>query len=397
MPTTPGYRQGEFTSDGATDEGATVAALDAAAIAPVSVTRNFKLFVPGPVEMDETVRVAGSRRLPYMRTEEFSKLTLEVVEGLRLLLETGGEVALLTSSGTGAMEAAVSSLFGPSDRVLVVDGGTFGRRFRTLCEIHGIPHEAVDPGEGLDFDELARRVGRGFSGVLVAAHETSTGELLDVESLGRALKGHGALFVVDAVSTLLADSFRMDAWGVDATLFSTQKGLALPPGMAFVALNARAAERARRAPRRTLYFHLADYLADGLRGQTPYTVAVGLMLQLQARLSAVHAVGVASLVAETASRAAAFRAAIADLPVSLSARRPSNAITALRLDGSAPSAPWLVKELADRFGYYVAPNPAPLRDRAFRVSHMGSQTVEDVIQLAEALRALLPENTQASQ
>ena len=121
------------------------------------------------------------------------------------------------------------------------------------------------------------------------------------------------------------------------------------------------------------------------------------MLQLQARLSAVHAVGVASLVAETARRAAAFRAAIADLPVSLSARRPSNAITALRLDGSAPSAPWLVKELADRFGFYVAPNPAPLRDRAFRVSHMGSQTVEDVIQLAEALRALLRENTQESQ
>jgi len=363
----------------------------------MAVTSNFKLFVPGPVEMDEAVRAVGSQRLPYMRTEEFSKLTLEVVEGLRLLLETEGEVALLTSSGTGAMEAAVSSLFGPSDRVLVVDGGSFGRRFRTLCEIHGIPHEAIEPGEDLDPDELARRAGRGFSGVLVTAHETSTGALLDVEGLGRALKGSGALFVVDAVSTLLADPFRMDGWGVDATIFSTQKGLALPPGMAFVALNARAAQRARRAPRRTLYFHLADYLADGLRGQTPYTVAVGLMLQLQARLAALHAVGVASIVAETASRAAAFRAAIADLPLSISPRRPSNAITALRLDGSVPSAPWLVRELADRFGYYVAPNPAPLRDRVFRVSHMGSQTVEDVIRLAEALRSLFRENTRENQ
>lgn len=300
----------------------------------MAVTCDFKLFVPGPVEMDEAVRAVGSQRLPYMRTEEFSKLTLEVVEGLRLLLETEGEVALLTSSGTGAMEAAVSSLFGPSDRVLVVDGGSFGRRFRTLCEIHGIPHEAIEPGEDLDPDELARRAGRRFSGVLVTAHETSTGALLDVEGSGRALKGSGALFVVDAVSTLLADPFRMDGWGVDATIFSTQKGLALPPGMAFVALNARAAERARRAPRRTLYFHLADYLADGLRGQTPYTVAVGLMLQLQARLADLHAVGVASIVAETASRAAAFRVAIADLPLSISPRRPSNAITALRLDGA---------------------------------------------------------------
>ena len=167
--------------------------------------------------------------------------------------------------------------------------------------------------------------------------------------------------------------------------------------MGFVALNARAAERARCGPRRTLYFHLADYLADGLRGQTPYTVAVGLMLQLHARLAALHAVGVASIVADTASRASAFRAAIADLPLSISARRPSNAITALRMDESAPSAPWLVRELADRFGFYVAPNPAPLRDRAFRVSHMGSQTVEDVTRLAEALRSIFRKNTQENQ
>jgi len=120
--------------------------------------------------MDDAVRAVGFRRLPYARTEEFSQLTLEVVQGLRLLLETEGEVALLTASGTGAMEAAVSSLFGPSDRVLVVDGGSFGRRFRTLCEVHGIPHEAIEPGEGLNPDELARRVGQGFSGVLVTAH-----------------------------------------------------------------------------------------------------------------------------------------------------------------------------------------------------------------------------------
>lgn len=351
--------------------------------------RDFKLFVPGPVEIPEAIRAVGSARLPYMRTEEFSALTFGVVDGLRRVVGTTGDVALLTASGTAAMEAAVSSLFTADDRVLVVDGGTFGHRFADLCAIHAVPHEQVclEPGQSLDVDGFAARVrAGGFTGVLVNAHETSTGVLYDIEGLGRALRGSGALFVVDAVSTLCADPYRMDDWGVDATVFSTQKGLALAPGMAFVAMGPRARARALAAPRRSLYLHLADYLRDGSRGQTPYTVAVGLMLQLQARLATLD---VDDEVRAVAARARRFRDGLAGLPLAVLPERPSNAITALRLLDPSLDAPTLVRRITDGFGYYLAPNGEPLRRHVFRVSHLGAQTTADVDDVLAALRHVL--------
>lgn len=352
----------------------------------------FKLFVPGPVEMDEETRQVGAQRLPYMRTAAFSAFTLEVMEDLRRLVGTTGEVSILTASGTAAMEATVLGLFGPADRVLVIDGGTFGHRFVEICEIHGVPHEvlALAPGQDLDLQAFAARVAAGgFTGVLVNAHETSTGALYDVEGMGRVLAGSATTLVVDAISSLCADRYRMDDWGVDATIFSSQKGLALPPGLAFVALSPRARERALAAPRRSLYLHLADYLKDGKRGQTPYTVAVGLLLQTAHRLRAIHAAGVDAVVEATAARAKAFRAGLEGLPVEVLPACPSNAVTALRLQKGSRSAAELVERVAERHGLVLAPNGGALRETVFRVSHLGDQSLEDVAEVLSALRAEL--------
>lgn len=352
----------------------------------------FRLLVPGPVEIPEEVRRVGSERLPYMRTAEFSALTFEVVDGLRQVVGTVGDVLLLTASGTAAMEAAVLALFRPGDRVLVIVGGTFGRRFAEIGRIHQVSCDTLDlePGRDLVLGEFADRVrGGSYAGVLVNAHETSTGALVDVEAMGRVLRGTSTLLVVDAIGTLCADPYRMDEWGVDATLFSTQKGLALPPGMAFVALGPRARERALSAPRRSLYLHLADYLKDGERGQTPYTVAVGLVLQLRERLRRLLAAGVEAEVAATRERAMRFRRGIEGLPVEVLPERPSNALTAVRLCTRAVTAPEVVRRLAEEFGLVVAPNPEPLRERVFRVAHLGAQTDHDVESAILALREVL--------
>jgi aspartate aminotransferase-like enzyme len=358
----------------------------------MSEQARFKLFVPGPVEIDEGTRQVGAQRLPYMRTAAFSAVTLEVMEDLRRLVGTAGDVAILTASGTAAMEAAVLGLFGPADRVLVIDGGTFGRRFVEICQIHGVPHEVLPlaPGQDLDLQAFAARVAGGaFTGVLVNAHETSTGALYDVEGMGRVLAGTETLLVVDAISTLCADPYRMDAWGVDATVFSSQKGLALPPGLAFVALGRRARARALAAPRRSLYLHLADYLKDGERGQTPYTVAVGLLLQTAHRLRALHAAGVDAVVEATAARARAFRAGLAGLPVEVLPARSSNALTALRLQRAGLSAAELVDRMAESHGLVLAPNGGPLRETVLRVSHLGDQSLGDVAEVLAALRVEL--------
>ena len=361
-------------------------------MAQTAPTAEFKLFVPGPVEIDEATRSIGARQPPYMRTEAFSRFTLDIFDGLKRLVGTSSEVVILTASGTAAMEAAVSSIFDAHDRVLVIDGGTFGRRFVNLCEVHGVPHEVIrlDPGKDLPMDLFAAKVHGGrFTGVLVNAHETSTGALYDIQAMGQVLRGSDTILVVDAISSLLADPYRMDDWGVDVTIFSSQKGLALPPGLSFVALSSRAAARARALPRRTLYLHLGDYLKDAERGQAPYTIAVGIMLQLGHRLAAVHAVGVDRIVADCAARAALFRAGLRGLPLEVLPERPSNALTALRLSRPGLAAPDLVRRLSDQFGIVVAPNAEPLRQRVFRVGHLGALTIEDVKKVLAALRTLL--------
>jgi aspartate aminotransferase-like enzyme len=346
------------------------------------------LFVPGPVEITAEARATAARRLPYHRTPAFSALAREVHDRLRLLFATAGDVVTFTASGTGAMEAAVLSLFTSRDRVLVVNGGTFGARWAEICRVLSIPHDEVEvaPGVCVDVDDLEARLARGHhSGLLLTAHETSTGQLSDVGAIGRLASRHGALYVVDAISALGADAFRMDAWGCDAVVASTQKALALPPGMSFLALSPRARERALAAPRRSLYFHAADYLAELPRGQTPYTPAIGLLVALHERLGQILETGVDALVAEHAARAAHFRAAIAGLPLRSLPARPSNALTALETAAEGPRAPDVVARLRDEFGMQVAPNAPPLAERVFRVSHLGAQRIQDLDRLASAL------------
>jgi aspartate aminotransferase-like enzyme len=352
---------------------------------------DFLMFVPGPVEIPAAIRAAGSRRLPYMRTAAFSRLHLDVVAGLNRIIRHEGETALLTASGTGAMEAAVASLFRQGERVVVVNGGGFGERWVQIAKVHGLEVREIrlEPGRGLDPALLKEALAPGAAGVLLNAHETTTGQLFDVRGIGALVRDTAALFVVDAISSICCDEYAMDDWGVDATVFSSQKGLALPPGMSFVALSGRGAAACRQGPRRSYYFHLADYLENGRRGQAPFTIAVGIMLQLEARLAEIADLGVEGLVAEHRQRACHFRSLVRDLPVSLLAENPSNALSALRLSRPPDDAFAVVQRLEREHRLYVAPNPEPLRSRVFRVGHMGAQSLADLDTLAAALRQVL--------
>lgn len=346
------------------------------------------MFVPGPVEIPESIRSIGSRRIPYLRTAAFSRLHHEVVEGLNRIVRHQGETALLTASGTGAMEAAVVSLFQPAERVVVINGGGFGERWVQIAGVHGLAVDEIrlEPGRDLPLERLRKSLTPGVAGVLLNAHETTTGQLFDVKGIGALARAAGALFVVDAISSICCDEYAMDDWGVDATIFSSQKGLALPPGMSFLALSARAAKICRRGPKRSYYFHLADYLDNGRRGQAPFTIAAGIMLQLQARLAEIAASGVERQVAEHGRRARHFRSAILDLPVALVAERPSNAVTALRLTRPQDDASAIVQRLDCEHHLYVASNPEPLKSTVFRVGHMGDQSLADLDTLTAALR-----------
>lgn len=346
-----------------------------------------RLFTPGPVPIEEHLRIIGAQQLPYNRTGEFSELTHKILRGLKYVFQTEGSIALMTGSGTAAMEASVLSLLGTKDKALIINGGVFGKRWCELCERYSIPHDVYTPPLGADIDLnyledllLEKR----STSLLATAHETSTGHLYDIQSLGLIARNHRLLFMVDAISSICADPFHMDEWGVDVAILSTQKALALPPGMSFVGMNDRATDRLAGKHPASLYFDLKNCLLNQLRGQTPFTPAIGLMLQLHQRLRDIQEQTLQALTLQHAERAEIFRRGLVGLPYEVFPYRSSNAITALSCKGFDASK--ITQELRDRFNIIVAPNSGQLKTQIFRVAHMGAQDEVDLASLNEALR-----------
>ena len=349
------------------------------------------LFTVGPVEMyPESLRIGG-QQLPYFRTAEFSEIVL-ACEALMCDLAgapAGSRMILLTSSGSGAMEAAVINTAGAEGRVLIIVGGGFGELFCRICDAHQIPYDSVrlEPGRSLTPRQIEALDLGSYKALLVNAHETTTGVLYDLQRLGDACQKSGTFFVVDAISAFLCDPIDMAGMGIDILLTSSQKALALAPGLSILVLGPRAIEIAIRQKVKSHYFALSRYLTDAARGQTPFTPAVGVILQLHQRLTSIKAVGPAELTGHSAALARRFRASIKDLPFRIFPDTPSNALTALTPTNGV-SAYDIYSELKLRFNLVVTPNGGNLRDRIFRVGHMGNLAESDLDALTDALREI---------
>ena len=348
-------------------------------------------FTVGPVQSPEEVRAIGAEHVPYFRTPEFSAVMLE---NEKLMLQfakapAGSRVIFITGSGTASMEAAVMNTFTENDKVLLVNGGSFGQRFHEICQIHDIPFDEIklDTGKALTADHLAPYEGKGYTGFLVNIHETSTGVRYNAELIGDFCRRNGLFFVMDAISSFLADPIDMEKLGVDVMITGSQKALACPPGISVMVLSPKAVSRIEGNKVKSLYFDLKAALKDGERGQTPFTPAVGTLLQIHARLKAIEAAGgVETETAKIAALAADFRARIADLPLQICSESMSNAVTPLMTKNC--SAYDIFTILKDEYGIWVCPNGGAFKDQIFRVGHIGCLTAEDNRILEKALRDL---------
>ena len=373
-------------------------------------------FTVGPVQSCEAVHEIGSRDVPYFRTAEFSEVMLE---NERLMLKfanapKGSRAVFITGSGTASMEAAVMNLLTPEDRALVVNGGSFGARFCKICEIHGIPHDEIrlETGRALTKERLTTEstentemggdntgkssvssvssvVDKKYTAFLVNKHETSTGVHYDMRLISEYCKAHGLLLIVDNISSFLCDDFDMAALGADVMITGSQKALACPPGVSIIVLSPRALERVAENDPKCLYFDLKDALKDQQRGQTPFTPAVGTLLQINARLREIEAAGgVAAEVSKAKSMAEYFRSKITDLHLEIVSESLSNAVTPLH-PTNGMSAYDIFLKLKDEHGIWVCPNGGELKDYVFRVGHMGNLTTKDYDVLVAALREVL--------
>ena len=268
---------------------------------------------------DEEVLAIGGEQVPYFRTQEFSDLMLENEMLMKEFVNApdSSKAIFITGSGTASMEAVVMNVFTPDDKLLVVDGGSFGHRFTELCDIHHIPYTAITPQRGhvVTREMLEEYEAKGYTGLLVNIHETSTGVYYDPVLLGDFCRRNNMIYVIDAISSFLADPLDMAAVGADVVITGSQKVLACAPGISIIVLSNNALKRVWDNPTKTMYLDLKSALKNAERGQTPFTPAVGILRQINARLRRIKCNGGASSEsAKIEAQAEDFRRKIKGLP-----------------------------------------------------------------------------------
>lgn len=348
-----------------------------------------KLFTVGPVEMyPDTLKIEGTQQ-PYFRTPEFSGVMLEIERCFMksVFAANDAHFICLTCSGTGAMEASVVNVLNENDKVLVINGGSFGNRFKQICTLHDIPNEEyhIAYGDAFNKNEFEKFNNQGFTALLVNVSETSTTQKYDLDYLGDFCRRNGMILIVDAVSAYLADPIYMEKQGIDVLLTASQKALSLAPGLALVAISDRVYKsRVMTNKKKSYYFDFVDYVENQHRGQPPFTSAVGTVLSLCQRLKDIDTRGVEDEWAIHKKRADYFREKIKALPVSLPDFEMSNSCTAVLFDGIVASN--IYENLKEKYEIILTPSGGNIKDRQLRVGHLGNLTLEDYDYLIEKMK-----------
>jgi len=349
------------------------------------IYKDYAIFTPGPVKMSDEILKIGGMQTPYFRNQPFSDVLLECEELLLEFLDapSGSRVVFLTASGTAGLESVVMNLLDNKNNALVVNGGGFGQRFVDICKSYEVPHKEIKVKDS-NLNDIDKIDAKGFDTFIVNAHETSVGHLYDLDAIGEFCKKNNLLNIVDAISMFTTDSLDMQKYNIDVVIISSQKGLALPPGLTMVVLSSKAIEQIKDI--KSYYFNFKNYLKDGERGQTPYTPAVSIILQLQARLKQIKKDGgIQSTINRAKEVAEYFRESIKDLPLKAYTKFMPNAMTTLTPTDSK-SASQIVKDLEEQYKVVVCPNGGELKDKIFRVAHMGDMSKKYINTLIDVLK-----------
>lgn len=343
------------------------------------------------MQSSDAVRAIGAEQVPYFRTSEFSDVMFENERLIKKFAKASDDskVVFLTSSGSGAMETAIMNTLTPNDKALVVNGGSFGHRFVELLELHHVPYTEIklEHGKALKAEHLAPYEGQGYTAFLVNKHETSTGVHYDMNLISDFCKRNQLFLIVDCISTFLADPFDMKDLGADIMITGSQKALACPPGISVMVLSPNAISRVNNTKCVCQYFDLQIALKNMERGQTPWTPAVGILRQINARLKEIDANGgVEEEIARIGALATYFRDKIKGLPFEIVSESLSNAVTPLH--PTTASAYDIFLKIKDEYGMWVCPNGGDMKDIVFRVGHIGALTTDDYDKLIAAFKEM---------
>jgi aspartate aminotransferase-like enzyme len=358
--------------------------------------RKIRLFTPGPTPLLPAAQFAMAAADMHHRTPEFRALFERVLKQLKEFVGTKNDVLLLASSGTGAMEAAMSNLTSPGDRILVLSAGKFGERWTALGKAFGCEVDVVSApyGETFPLDAVSKALRIETRAVFMQATETSTGIRHCVPGVAKLLKDadSGALLVVDAITGLGTTHLAVDEWGVDILIGGSQKAVMIPPGLAYLSVSDKAWDAMEISLNPRYYFDLRKERKNAHKAESAYTPAVSLIAGLAAALDFIAsqgagdlATGRIALVNNAETCAAMTRAAVEAMGLKLFApSAPAAAVTAV-LPPEGVDSGVLVKELKSRFGATITNGQGEMKGQIFRIAHLGLFDYMDTIALVGAL------------
>jgi len=352
------------------------------------------IMAPGPTPVPEEVLLEIAKPIIHHRTSQYQDIFKKAVERLKYVFKTKNDVFTFASSGTGAMEAAVVNVLSAGDKAIVVRGGKFGERFGELCKAYGIEMIPVDVEWGRAVDPKVVKdkleASKGVKAVFATLTETSTGTRNDIEAIAKITSSTDAVLIVDAISGLCADELDTDGWKVDVVCGGSQKGMMLPPGLAFLSVGKKAMDRVAKSDIPKYYFDLKAYKKSLDKNDVPWTPAVGLVRGLCKAIDIIKEEGMENVLARHARLAKATRAAVAALGLEIFSSSPSNAVTAVKapegIDGQL-----LVKTMRNKYGVTIAGGQGHVKGKIFRIAHMGYMVEFDTITAISALETALKE------
>jgi aspartate aminotransferase-like enzyme len=333
----------------------------------------------------------------HHRTAEYRALQQRVVADLKTFIGTRNDVILLASSGSGAMEAAVSNLTSPGDKVLVLTAGKFGERWRDLAKAFGCKAELVtaEYGQTFSLDAVREKLSPDVRAVYMQATESSTGCRHDVQAIAKLLRASDALLVVDAITGLGATNFDVDGWGIDVIIGGSQKAVMVPPGVAYLAVSERAWQRMESAKNPRYYFDLRKERKVAAKGESAYTPAISVIAGLAAALDYIRemgggdlAAGREALVDNAETMAEMTRAAVHAYELTLFAAEPCAALTAVVSPPGTDSGD-IVKLFRQQFAAVVANGQGDMKGKIFRIAHLGYYDYLDTMGIIAALEQVL--------
>ena len=353
------------------------------------------LMILGVVEIEDDVRALGAEHLDYNRTPDYRPILENIFKGLQYVHQTKNPVLLVSSSGTGVMEGALTNVMSRNSQALYVNGGVFGERWGLILKQHGVKAEEIklSYGETVDPVEIKKALDKNpnIEAVFLTHNETSTGTKTDIEAIAKIVKNYpNTILVVDCISSILVEDIKTDEWGIDVVVSSGNKALAVPPGVGFMTFSEKAMKKVEKSDLRLFNFDAIEYTKEWHRISTPYTPPISILKQLELRLKKIQDEGLENVRKRYENNTQYLRDGVKKLGLDFFTEHSANCVTGV-VTPEDIDASEVVKIMREKYHIEVAPSWPGLRERLFRVGNFGNVNKPEIDRFLNSLEQTIKE------